>query len=109
MIRFCGALLRTSADQRLRLQNLQIRDLRRLIYYVPSEDVILKASLRENLSLGDNAEEDVLREAVEVAGIDFATWTILSILKSYHLDKNRELPLLGLNKGDLRFFCLMNL
>ncbi|MGY0288215.1 MAG: ABC transporter ATP-binding protein [Candidatus Methanodesulfokora washburnensis] len=73
MIRFVepssGHLLINGSDYR----TFRLRDLRRLIYYVPSEDFILKASLRENLSLGDDAEEDVLRKAVEVAGIDFAT------------------------------------
>jgi len=73
MIRFVepssGHLLINGSDYR----TFRLRDLRRLIYYVPSEDFILKASLRENLSLGDDAEEDVFRKAVEVAGIDFAT------------------------------------
>lgn len=73
MIRFVepssGHLLINGSDYR----TFRLRDLRRLIYYVPSEDFILKVSLRENLSLGDDAEEDVFRKAVEVAGIDFAT------------------------------------
>ncbi len=64
-----GYLIINNSDYRA----FRIRDLRRLVYYVPPEDFILKASLQENLALGDKIDEDVLREAADVANIDFAT------------------------------------
>jgi ABC-type multidrug transport system fused ATPase/permease subunit len=50
-----------------------LASLRKKIYYVPSKDVILPVTLRENITLGNNISENELNQILKITRIDFAS------------------------------------
>lgn len=52
-------------------KSIALKHLRRAIYYVPSKDVILRDTVRENIALGENYSNDEITKALEIAGVDF--------------------------------------
>ncbi len=68
-----GAILINGIDYR----EYKLSSLRRRIYYVPSKDVILPITLRENITLGSDVSEKELKRILDLTRIDFAdpdTW-----------------------------------
>lgn len=52
-------------------RNFKLKDLRKLIYYLPTEDVILKGSFYENIALGESLNENLVYEVAKIAHVDF--------------------------------------
>ena len=68
-----GAILINGIDYR----EYKLSSLRRRIYYVPSKDVILPLTLRENITLGNDISKEELNRVLRLTRIDFAdpgTW-----------------------------------
>ena len=68
-----GAILINGIDYR----EYKLSSLRRKIYYVPSKDVILPLTLRENITLGNDISKEELNRVLRLTRIDFAdsdTW-----------------------------------
>ena len=68
-----GAILINGIDYR----EYKLSSLRRRIYYVPSKDVILPLTLRENITLGTDISKEELNRVLRLTRIDFAdldTW-----------------------------------
>lgn len=68
-----GAILINGIDYR----EYKLSSLRRRIYYVPSKDVILPLTLRENITLGNDISKEELNRVLRLTRINFAdpgTW-----------------------------------
>ncbi len=68
-----GAILINEIDYR----EYKLSSLRRKIYYVPSKDVVLPLTLRENITLGNDISKEELNRVLRLTRIDFAdpdTW-----------------------------------
>ncbi|RLG79874.1 MAG: hypothetical protein DRO13_05095 [Thermoprotei archaeon] len=62
-----GAIMLNGVEYR----SIRLKCLRRLVYYVPTKDVVLRGTVRENLALGEDYSDEEMFRALRVADVDF--------------------------------------